>query len=291
MILDGLDHFGEKAAMKQLTCLTIAACASFALALTAFGGPEPLPSGKEMKQVAPAPVPECDFTWTGFYIGANFGYGWGNADTDFEPLPDAATFVFLNPTTLHPDPSGWIGGGQIGFNWQWNKWLVLGVEGDFQVTDIEGSDRNVGFDGFSGVPANPDRFLEAHERMQWFGTVRGRVGIAPWCRMLIYGTGGVAFGNIDYSAQTNFGDNFFHGSSYPTSFSETETGWCAGGGIEYAISHHWTVRAEYLHYDLGSQSRTAPEFIAGVAQGPPFFVHNSFDSDGNIVRGALNFKF
>ena len=61
--------------MKQLTCLTIAACASVALAITAFGGPEPLSSGKEMKQVAPAP-PECDFTWTGFYFGGNAGYGW-----------------------------------------------------------------------------------------------------------------------------------------------------------------------------------------------------------------------
>jgi outer membrane immunogenic protein len=277
--------------MKQLTCLTIAACASFALALTALGGQESMSSGKEMKQVAPAPMPECDFTWTGFYIGGNAGYGWGNADTDFEPLPDAATFVFLNPTTLSPDPSGFIGGGQVGYNWQWNKWFVLGVETDFQGSDIEGHERDEGFNGFSGVPANPDRFLEAHERMQWFGTVRGRIGISPFCRLLIYGTGGFAYGNVDYSAQTNFGDTFFHGASYPVDFTKTQTGWTAGGGLEYAIGHHWTVKAEYLYYDLGNTNRTGSEFIAGVPQGPPFAIHYNFETSGNIVRGGLNYKF
>ena len=277
--------------MKQLTCLTVVACASLALALSAFGGPEPMPSGKEMKQVAPAPPPECDFSWTGFYIGGNVGYGWGNSDVDFEPLPDAATFRFLDPQTLSPDPSGVIGGGQLGFNWQIGKLFVVGVEADFQGTDIEGDDRTTGFDGFNAVPTNPDRFLEAHERIQWMGTVRGRVGIAPWCRMLIYGTGGLAYGNVDYSAQTNFGTTFFRGATYPVDFTETNTGWCAGGGIEYAISHHWTIRAEYLHYDLGDQSATQNQLIRGVPQGPPFFVHYNFNTDGDMVRGAVNFKF
>jgi outer membrane immunogenic protein len=273
--------------MKQLSCLTIA-CASIALALTAFGGPEPMSSGKEMKQVAPAP-PECDFTWTGFYFGGNAGYGWGNADTDFDPLPDPATFGDLNPTTLNPDPSGFIGGGQLGFNWQWNKWLVLGIETDFQGTDIEGNTRRFGFLDFDGDIANddPNVFIEAHERMQWFGTTRGRIGIAPICRLLIYGTGGVAYGNVDYSASTNFDNGF----TYPVKFSETNVGWTAGGGIEYAIGHHWTVRVEYLHYDLGSQDRTQNQLFFGVPQGPPFFVHYNFDTNGNIVRGAINFKF
>jgi outer membrane immunogenic protein len=277
--------------MKQLTCLTVAACASLALALSAFAGPEPMSSGKEMKQVAPAPAPECDFTWTGFYIGGNVGYGWGDSDVDFEPLPDAATFVFLNPTTLHPDPDGIIGGGQIGFNWQWNKWLVLGIEADFQGTDIEGNDTETGFAGFSAPPTNPDRFLEAHERIQYLGTVRGRLGISPWCRMLIYGTGGLAYGNVDYSAQTNFGTTFFHGAAYPVDFTETNTGWTAGGGIEYALTHHWTIRAEYLHYDLGDESRTATELVNGAPPAVPFFIHYHFNTEGDMVRGAVNYKF
>jgi outer membrane immunogenic protein len=275
--------------MKQLTCLTTSACATLALAITAFGGPEPLPSGKEMKEVAPAPPPECDFTWTGFYFGGNAGYGWGSADTRFEPLPDPVSFFELEPQKLEPDPSGFIGGGQIGFNWQWNKWLVLGIETDFQGTDIEGDDRRQPFDNITGAIANgdPDVFLEAHERMQWFGSTRGRIGIAPWCRWLFYGTGGVAYGNVDYSATTNF-DN---GITYPVRFSETNVGWTAGGGIEYAIGHHWTVKAEYLHYDLGNQSRTQPQLFNGVPTGSGFAVRYNFDTSGNIVRGGFNFKF
>ena len=270
--------------MKQLSCLTIA-CASIALALTAFGGPEPMSSGKEMKQVAPAP-PECDFTWTGFYFGGNAGYGWGDGHTHFDPLPDPVTFFDLEPTRLSSDPSGFIGGGQLGYNWQW-KWLVLGIETDFQGTDIEGDDTRFDFLRINGVGNGPDTFLFAHERVQWLGTTRGRVGISPWCRWLFYGTGGVAYGNVDYSANTNFDNGF----TYPVKFSETNVGWTAGGGIEFAIGHHWTVRAEYLHYDLGSVDRTQNQLFFGVPQGPPFFVHYKFDNDGNIVRGALNFKF
>jgi outer membrane immunogenic protein len=286
-----LDHMGFLAkgqVMKQLTCLTIAACASFALALTAFGGQESLPSGKEMKQVAPAPMPECDFSWTGFYIGGNAGYGWGNADTSFDPLPDVPTFFNLEPTTLSPDPSGFIGGGQIGFNWQWNKWLVLGIESDFQGTDMEGSETDSPIIQSNGTPFPvASSFLAAHERMQWFGSTRGRIGVAPWCRLLLYATGGVAYGNVDYSSNTNFSNGF----TFPTDFTETKVGWTVGGGVEYAIGHHWTVKAEYLYYDLGDEDRSANQQIFGVKQGPPFFVHYNFETTGNIVRGGLNYKF
>src|SRR5256885_16770183 len=110
--------------MKQLIRLTILFCTCAALALTVVAGPEPLSSGKEMEQVAPAP-PECDYTWTGFYIGGNAGYGWGDGDTQFHPLPDAATFFYLKPITLRPDPSRFIGGGQSCSNWGWDKWLGL----------------------------------------------------------------------------------------------------------------------------------------------------------------------
>jgi outer membrane immunogenic protein len=277
--------------MKQLTCLTIAACATLALAITAFGGPEPLPSGKEMKQVAPAPPPECDFTWTGFYFGGNAGYGWGHAETEFDPLPDPVTFFDLEPTSLEPDPSGFIGGGQIGFNWQWNKWLVLGIETDFQGTDIEDSETRGPILDITGAPNNPDSFLFAHERLQWFGTTRARIGIAPWCRWLFYATGGVAYGNVDYSANTNFGAPSFLFATFPVDFSTTKVGWTVGGGIEYAIGHHWSVRAEYLHYDLGDEDRTQNQLILGVPQGPPFFVHYNFETKGEIFRGGLNFKF
>jgi outer membrane immunogenic protein len=275
--------------MKQLIRLTILFCACAALALTAVAGPESLPSGKEMKQVAPAPPPECDFTWTGFYAGINGGYGWGSGDTSFRPLPDAVTFFDLEPQSLSPDPNGFIGGGQVGFNWQWNRWLVLGVETDFQGSDMEGSETRFGFNDITGTPnfAAPDSFITAHERMQWFGTARGRIGFAPLCRLLIYGTGGLAYGNIDYSANTNFEN----GITYPVNFTQTNLGWTVGGGLEYAIGHHWSVKAEYLYYDLGDECRTQQQLFFGAATGSAFAVHYNFENTGNIVRGGLNFKF
>jgi outer membrane immunogenic protein len=273
--------------MKQLIHSIGALFVSAALGTAAFAGTEAY-SGKEMKQVAPAPPPECDFTWTGFYFGGNAGYGWGHADTDFEPLPDAATFVSLKPRELSPDPGGFIGGGQVGYNYQVNKWFVLGAEADFQGTDIEGDDSTSPIVQFSGLPNAPDSFLFAHERMQWLGTVRGRIGFAPICRLLIYGTGGFAYGNVDYSANTNFGAG---NPTYPVDFSETKTGWTAGGGVEYALTNHWTVRAEYLHYDLGDEHRTQNELIGGVPAGPPFFVRYNFETSGEIVRAGFNFKF
>ena len=274
--------------MKQLLRLVGVLFACGTLSTAAFAGSE-MYRGKDSKAVAPAPPPECDFNWTGFYIGGNAGYAWGNADTDLDPLPDAATFFDLEPITLHPDPTGFIGGGQIGYNWQCNKWLVLGGEADFQGTDIEGHDRLFNFRDITGTTNGPDSFIFAHERMQWFGTARGRIGFVPMCRLMVYATGGLAYGNVDYSGNTVFRNPGT--ASYPVSFSETNVGWTVGGGLEYAIGHHWSVRAEYLYYDLGDESRTANQTVAGVPQGPPFFVHYNFDNSGNIVRGGLNFKF
>src|SRR6202162_3334767 len=223
--------------MKQLIHLmgVVFACS----ALSAFAGTEAY-SGKEMKQVAPAPPPECDFTWTGFYIGGNAGYAWGHAETDF------------------------------------------------QGTDIEGHDSQSPIIQNNGTPfPTAGSLLESHERLQWLGTVRGRIGFAPICRLLIYGTGGFAYGNVDYSANSNFNKPI----TYPVDFTDTKTGWTAGGGVEYAINKRWTVRAEYLHYDLGDANRTQNQLIGGVPQGPPFFVHYNFETSGEIVRGGLNFKF
>lgn len=258
----------------------------------AFAGPEALPSGKEMKEVAPAPAPTCGYTWTGFYIGLNVGYGWGNADTRFDPLPDPATFFLLEPQTHDADPDGVIGGGQIGFNWQWNKWFVVGAEADFQGSGMDGS-KTVSplFDINGGMP--PDQIgssLFTRERTDWFGTVRGRIGFSPWCRLLIYGTGGLAYGNVHYAADTfySFSDDVV--LTHPVSFDRTSVGWTAGGGLEYALTHHWSVKVEYLYYDLGHHSATGLEFANG-APAPPFAVHYNWETTANIVRGGLNFKF
>ena len=136
--------------MKQFVRLTILFCVSAAFVFTAIAGPEAISSGKEMRQVAPVPA-GCDYSWTGFYLGINGGYGWGNADTDFDPGPTVGSFEALEPTTLSPDPDGFVGGGQIGFNYQFGKWVVLGLESDFQGSDMEGHEKVLNFPDIHGV--------------------------------------------------------------------------------------------------------------------------------------------
>lgn len=261
--------------MRQLTCLTTAICASLALALNAFAGPEPMSGGKEMKQVAPAPVPEC--TWTGFHIGLNVGGQWGHAedvDHDYSvgflvPAPGG----FDKPWGY--DESGVIAGGQIGYDFQWN-WLVLGVEGDVGYMNTEGRGTE---------PGSPDRDTFGKTDSDFYTTVRGRLGFA-WRHWLFYGTGGWIGVNqetkiIDDCNVFPCGPDLIHAGG-----TDFRSGWTAGGGIEYMIGCHWTIRGEYLRFQLDEHSFDSLDEFGG---GP--FRFKVPGTEGNIVRAALNYKF
>jgi outer membrane immunogenic protein len=224
------------------------------------------------------------YNWTGFYVGGNIGYGWGQADNSFTPLPSAATFVNLLPQTLNSKPQGVIGGGQVGYNWQSSK-FVLGLEADIQGADITGDVTVNPIIQANGTPFAGAGFLESHERISWFGTVRGRAGFTPVDRLLLYVTGGFAYGNVDYFAQTDFRP--VGTVQYPASFSRTKTGWTAGGGGEWAFANNWSVKAEYLFIDLGNESAVANP----VPANPPFQVSYSWKTQEHIARVGLNYKF
>lgn len=268
--------------MKQLIRIGVVVSSFGALALTAFAGSETY-SGKEMKQVAPAPPPECDYTWTGFYVGAHVGYGWGNADTAFNPLPNAVSFTDLAVQSLRPEPDGVIAGGQLGYNYQFWHCLVLGAEADFSWNDMSDTVRRSPFDNHAGAPFNGT--LTAHQDYDWFGTGRLKLGFSPFCRVLLYGTGGLAYGDVHYRANSDFTPQ---GTiQYPTSFSETKVGWTAGAGAEYAITHRWSIKVEYLYFDLGDENRVANP----VPVHPPFQVRYDFRTQGQTVNAGLNFHF
>jgi outer membrane immunogenic protein len=253
--------------MKQLIRLTILFCSCAALALNVLGGTETY-SGKEMKQVAPAPVPECN--WTGFYLGINAGGNFGhgeNKDLDGYNFPDKPWGY---------DTSGFLGGGQIGYNYQWN-WLVLGIEGDIGYMDIRGGDHE------------PDNFFArndtiGHSESDFYTTIRGRLGFA-WNKFLFYGTGG----GIGVNWDTRVTDTCDTGNCglglIDAGKEEFNWGWVAGGGIEYMLNCHWTIRGEYLRYELDNQHFDGLDTFNGVTYGW------RADAEGNIFRGALNYKF
>src|SRR6266550_9506611 len=217
--LDCRRFFWERAVMKQLFRLKILLCACADLPLGALAGPEPLSSGKEMKQVAPAPLPECN--WTGFYIGLHVGGQFGHS----EDRSIDGYFAGVDNVLWGYDESGVVGGGQVGYNFQWN-WLVLGIEADGGYMDLNGS---------GGSKLN-DRVYGGDTRGEtdsdFFTTIRGRLGFA-FGHWLFYGTGGGIGVNLTTRVIDNCdtgacGDELIHAST-----TDFDWGWTGGGGIEY----------------------------------------------------------
>nr|WP_287335715.1 outer membrane beta-barrel protein [Mesorhizobium sp.] len=164
------------------------------------------------------------FTWTGFYVGANVGYSSGDFDHPIYGDP-----IFLDPISdvLESDGDGVTGGVQIGYNWQVNS-FVLGVEADIQAASVDGTFRHS--DSFF---LNQVLFIDTaiNTKLDWFGTARLRAGYVPTERLMIYGTGGFAFGETTSSARFD-GEGAFGGSfsADGESKSTTRTGWAAGRG-------------------------------------------------------------
>lgn len=211
-----------------------------------------------LKAPPPPPLPPPPmFSWTGFYAGLNIGGGWFDR-------PNGFPVGFRVGNT-----SGVVGGGQIGYNWQWN-WLVIGVETDFQGTSLGGAPDNVNLLFWPGPLVG---FLTP-PRIEWFGTVRGRVGVAPFDpHFLIYGTGGFAYGEVKRA----FFDDPING------FGEgrVDTGWTAGGGIEWAFMPNWSAKVEYLYTQLERDGTRYVNFL-----GP-----ERFRTKFNTVRAGVNYHF
>lgn len=197
----------------------LAGTAVIALASTAVSAAD-LPS----RYAAPAPVVVAApvFTWTGFYVGVNAGYGWNINDDD----------VVVGSVTYEvDDEGGFIGGGQVGYNYQISS-FVIGAEADIQYADIGGDN------DFGGI-------LDDGDNESWFGTVRARGGVA-FHRALIYATGGLAYGEVT----NGFGSS-----------DDVNVGWTIGAGVEYAFTNNLSAKVEGLYVNLEQDDDGRP--IAG----------------------------
>jgi outer membrane immunogenic protein len=265
-----------------------------AAALTVAGAVTAQAADLPTRKEAPAPIfVPPPFTWTGFYIGGNAGGVWNTGDTTVSAFfPQALFLSSAIPARLNTGSSGFIGGGQAGYNWQWGA-FVLGAETDFDGTSMSKNVSIVGPSFVNPITGNPTDFFtaNAHARLDWLGTTRGRVGyvVTPDNRLMIYGTGGVAYGGGSANASFfNFNDRF----GWAGSTSPTRVGWTVGGGLEYAFTNNWIIGAEYLYYNLGSHTTT----LVGTGLLNTAFVPGSFVSvkqtfEGSIVRGRISYKF
>lgn len=257
------------------------------------------------RRAPPPPVftPVPVFTWTGGFFGVNAGYAWSDNQNirSYEVNNSGAGVVIsaLNAATVRSTQDGFTAGGQVGYNYQFTpgSGVVVGIEADAAYTDLNRRRTLVGnaIPGFPGIA----QFVNTNRQsLDFLGTVRGRIGYA-FDRVLVYGTGGFAYGNVRYDTATSLS---FAGVTTPFaggSYDKIETGFAYGGGIEYALptdsflnffrSSAVTLKAEYLHYDLGRRNVsvfnlpvTAPAFVNSVSQ---------FRTEGNIARVGLNYKF
>ena len=215
-----------------------------------------------------SPVP---YTWTGFYFGGQIGVGFGDNSSSFSGFDPGDT-----PPPVSPDRSGVVLGGQVGYNYQFGSW-VGGLEADIAYTHIDGTASSISVNGTT-QPTEQD--------LNWLGTVRGRIGVLPTNRMLVFATGGAAFGGVRVSSSLGpaFGTCGPGNSCGSGSASGTNVGWTLGGGIEYALSNRISFKAEYLYVDLGSKSVTYPITLATSLS-----TTDSVFRD-NIVRAGMNFK-
>jgi outer membrane immunogenic protein len=257
-------------------------------------------------------------SWTGFYLGANTGVGWSNGSTINEPVDPTSRIFFRSAfTDFAPgsfdtafDQKGWLGGFQAGFNWQAGA-IVWGVEADLQKSAISGSGSQRAFLTPSLFGSYFGFDVNAQSELQWFGTVRGRIGFLMTPNLMLYGTGGLSYGEIESSGSVVLApkgpsvvavgtpSGFFACAATPAnptsicyagSNSQMRMGWTAGLGGEWKLDSKWSFKVEYQYVQLKGMSvnlvSPSPPSTPGVNTN---FV---FDDQGfNVVRVGLNYTF
>jgi outer membrane immunogenic protein len=313
-----------KKTLFSIAALTVLAGSALAADLPHYKAPPPPP---------PPPPP----LWTGFYVGLNAGGTWSQSNSVYtSSFPVAAT----GDTALNAGSAaylassmalgasgivstgnngGFIGGGQIGYNWQFYNSFVAGVEADIQgiassrsnaatasVLSLGGDNPNFFFTNPAGVPDLLATTISSYKQLDYIGTVRGRLGYLVTPTLLVYGTGGLAYGGVSLRTSIFQGNTDCANFGAPpcltpaafggNSFSDTRVGWTAGAGLEWMFWPNWSTKVEYLYYDLGNV--TVPNgVLAASYSAPPTALLAAIASqtrtrfDGHIVRVGVNYHF
>jgi outer membrane immunogenic protein len=273
-----------------------------------------------------APAPVC--VWCGFYFGLNAGGTWSNNDSVnvtsgtlqdfFDTGASYAAASAAGASGKVPGEGGarFIGGGQIGYNWQISSAWLGGIETDLQGVVGNGSgngngalNTNVGPIDFLTLPDSVATTIRTTKQLDYFGTLRGRFGYLFGPTFLAYGTGGLAYGGVKASTsigQSNNdcinapGDCIQTTTSAAGAISQTRIGWTAGAGAEWLFATRWSAKVEYLYYDLGSVSFANTPLVTGPGSviiippiSGPAIVNSTTTADfkGNIVRVGVNYHW
>ena len=259
--------------MKKFCLATVALSALLAApALAADMAPRPYTKAPPMM----TPI----YNWTGFYVGGNVGYIASDREditTTGQAIANVGTVAAgARPSLVRNSREGFIGGGQIGYNWQWTQNWVLGFETDIQYVDVDRTNTVIGTTGLTNV---------FRTDMEYLGTVRGRLGYT-WGQTMLYGTGGFAYAGVRNSA------SFFNAAgalAFTGQDRSIRSGYTVGGGIEHMFSQSWSVKGEYLYYDLERSDLNVALVAPGLGVGTGY--NSRVRNDGHIARIGLNYKF
>ena len=243
-----------------------------------------------VKSPPPAPVMAPVWNWNGFYIGVNGGYSWGRSTRDLNFFNPLNGVTIATGTGGGRDLNGGLFGGQLGYNWQTANW-VFGIETDAQWTGQKGSTTvlcPVAGCFPAAVAAGTGVAASLSDELEWFGTFRGRGGVLVTPSVLLYATGGVAYGSL----QTEVGLAGFTATGIPVtavgSRSSDKFGWTVGGGIESMFANNWSAKIEYLYMDLGSVSNSV---VLPTAGGFPLGANVTSRVTDSIIRGGISYHF
>jgi len=268
-------------------------------ALVPASAPAPDSSGDVLAQqtvTPPSLSTDSSGSWTGLYLGGNFGYGLTRGGGALSCLNiatgDSSGCDIVNSPGLRT--SGVFGGAQMGYLMPLSDLtlplgssaapIMIGIEGDIQGSGIDGKQNVSGpfnFVGFPGITCSPCSF-SATQGIDWFSTVRGRIGV-PVDDVFIYATGGVMFGEVVASQTLNLGA----GANDTVSVRKTNAGPVVGGGLEFNLSGPFTAKIEGLYYNLGDvRAQTQP-----MSSAPGnFFNSKTFGYHGEMIRVGINIK-
>jgi outer membrane immunogenic protein len=229
-----------------------------------------------MKAPPPMAPPAPAFSWTGCYVGAHTGWGWGNNHLT------ESTFGVSGSTGINTN--GALFGGQVGCNYQWAGNWVVGVQGDFAGTDINGKANDNSLASLEFPFADASIALKT----EWLASVTGRIGWTAWNNQaLFYVKGGGAW--IRNQWDVHNADFIFNNQANPN-FSENRSGWTVGGGVEWTLwSPNWTAFVEYNFYRFNDGSSRTFGFVD--APGFPGATVSTGRQEINTVKVGVNYKF
>jgi outer membrane immunogenic protein len=253
---------------------TLAVAVAVLLATTAAGSAADL-AVKSPAYISPAPV----WSWTGFYIGAHAGAGWGTTESTLDSITAVGVpgLLGLGLPIAQNSRSGFLGGGQIGYNYQ-SGWAVFGVQGDFAGLDVKGT-----------TPCLT--VLSCNANSHWLATATGRIGGVVADRTLVYIKGGGAWMNTTHTltvpAAGGLGGGGVAGLTGSSADSNT-FGWLLGFGAEYAFSPNWSGFIEYDYMDFDKKSIALNLTVPG---GPVGAANVSIQNKLSVAKIGVNYKF